>query len=136
MAIPVEDRVAFLKIMAFIAAADSEISGEEHDTIMAVIDAWDLSDEEANSVYSVPEAVEDLGPLLRELQNARTPYLLIQELLTLAYLDGHYGAEEREAIRQIAAKLGVSRERVSDLDAWVQDGISWRERGVALTVPE
>lgn len=135
-AVPVEDRVPFVKFMAYIAQVDSAVTPEEKQVIDNVLMAWNLSEDIVREVYDVLENGADLEALCGQFKNRKSGYLLVQELITLAILDGCYDETERSAVIKIATCLGVSRSRMEELEQWVRDGVEWREKGLALIAPE
>jgi uncharacterized tellurite resistance protein B-like protein len=134
--IPEEDRPSFVKILAYLAQADKKITLEEKQAIDDIIISWELSDKDINQIYEILENGTSLNKLLDELHNRKTHYLLLQELITLANIDGSYDISEKEAVKKIASYLKISDTRVIQLEKWVIDGINWRERGAKLIQPE
>ena len=135
-AIPEEDRLVFVKIMAYIAQIDNKTSLEEKHVIDDMIFTWRINEQGINDIYEILEKGTDLEILLSSIQNKKTGYLLIQELVTLASIDNNYDNIEKEAISKIASKLAISSTRVKSIEQWVSEGINWRERGLKLIQPE
>lgn len=135
-AIPKEDHLPFAKVMAFIAQIDGEVTIEEKQAIDSVVLAWSLDKPAAEEVYKVLENGASLKSLILEFNNLKSSYLLIQELITLTYIDGSYGVDEQKVIRVISVLCGISETRVNQIEEWVKDGIAWRERGITLITPE
>lgn len=135
-AVPEEDRLTFAKFMAFIAQVDEHVSIEEKHAIDDLFMAWGFDEAQITAVYGIMENGADIDVLAHDFKSPKTPYLLIQELVTLAGIDGHYDDDERKAIRMIASSCGVSEERVESLEQWVNDGLEWRKRGLELVRPE
>jgi hypothetical protein len=104
---------------------------EKH-AIDGVIFGWGLDERDVKAVYDVLEHGASVNELLREFADRKSYYLLLQELITLAHLDGSYGKEEQAAVHEVAGLCGVSASRVADLEAWVEEGIAWRARGATL----
>lgn len=134
--VPEEDRAAFAKIMAYLAQVDGEISLEEKHIMDDMIYAWNLDENSIYEIYEILEKGSSLDLLLGKFKNTKTGYLLIQELITLAHIDGKYDEQEKRTIDKISAELRVSKKRVENLEQWVEDGIAWRNRGIDLIQPE
>ena len=134
--IPAEDRGAFVKVMAFLAAADGEVSLEEKQALDNLIFRWQLDTQEVEDVYSVMNGGGKLDKILSQLVNIKTAFLLIQELVTLASLDGNYSDLEKKAVREIANQLNVSDKRLGDIEQWVEEGMTWRQKGLELLKAE
>jgi len=130
--VPDCDRTVFIKIMAYLAQVDNEVSLEEKQFIDDLIFAWKLDEESIKEIYEILEKGSSIDSLLGEINEKKTGYLLIQELITLAHIDGNYGKEEKTAIIRIAFQLNVSPSRVEKLEQWVLDGLEWRKRGIEL----
>jgi hypothetical protein len=60
----------------------------------------------------------------------------VQEIITLAKIDGDYVDSEMAAVKVIAKAAGISVDRVEALEQWVDEGIAWRQRGLKLLDPE
>lgn len=135
-AVPQEDQFPFAKFLAFVAQVDAEVTLEEKHALDDLLMAWGFDEEQVLSVYGILEKGCDIDSLASEFSARKTPYLLIQELVTLAGLDGSYDDSEKNAIRLIADSCGVSRERVAAIEKWVEEGLSWRAKGVELVQPE
>jgi len=134
-AVPKEDRLPFSKFMAYIARVDGKITIEEKKAIDNVILAMGLDEEGVKEVYDVMENGASLESLSKEFKSQKSPYLLIQEIITLAHIDSNYDETEKKSVREIASSFGIDEKRVSDLEGWVAEGISWREKGIALITP-
>jgi uncharacterized tellurite resistance protein B-like protein len=135
-AIPFEDRLPFLKFMAYIAQVDNEVSIEEKQAIDGVIFAWHLDEKAVMDIYDVLERGSSVKNFISEFKNKRSYYFLLQELITLAHLDGNYDKSEQKAVREIAALCAISKSRVEQIESWVKEGMAWREKGLALATPE
>lgn len=135
-AVAEEDRATFVQFMALIARADGTLAPEELQAIDSAMMAWNLSAEEREDVMAVVDDGCEIQVLAERIQNPRTPYLLVQELVTLAHLDDHYDDAEQAAVQAIASAVGVSGERLAAIEKWVRDGIAWRSRGLELTQTE
>lgn len=133
--VPEQDRAPFLKAMAHVAAADSDPT-EQRGGILDVAHRWGLAPDVIDDVERALSGEGSLEDDFGSFSDPRTPYILLQELVTLAYLDGRYLEPEKAAVRGIASRLGVSEQRVEDLEAWAQQGVEWRRRGAELLQPE
>lgn len=134
--VPEEDRAAFAKIMAYLAQIDGEVSLEEKQVMDDMIYAWKLDKNSIYEIYEILEKGSSLDLLLGKFKNPKSRYLLIQELITLAHIDGNYNEQEKRTIDKISSKLRVSKKRMGSLEQWVKDGIAWRNRGVELIKSE
>lgn len=135
-AVPPEDRPTFVKFLAYLARIDGAVTVNEKQAVDSLIFAWNLTEEEIVEIYEVLEHGASIQKLTSDLKSKKSGYLLVQELITLAALDGNYCEDERKAVRDIAARCGVSESRVMALENWVEEGIAWRKKGLTLITPE
>jgi uncharacterized tellurite resistance protein B-like protein len=135
-AVPDEDRLPFTKFMAYMARVDGDISLEEKQAIDSLIYAMGLDENGVKEVYEVMENGASVQGLSKEFKSPRSPLLLLQELITIAFIDLSYDDVEKKAIREIASEFGISEERIIALEDWVVDGIEWRKNGLILLKPE
>lgn len=134
--IPQEDQLPFAKFLAYVAQVDAKVTLEEKHALDDLLMAWGFNEQQVMSVYHVLENGGEIDSFASEFSSRKTPYLLIQELVTLAGLDGNYDERERDAIRLIAKSCGVSRARVGAIELWVEEGLAWRAKGAELVQPE
>ena len=134
--VPKEDALPFVKCMAAVARADGQVVDEERQAIESAMMAWGIEGEDAASVQDVLAEGGDVSVFVQQFTLARTAYLLVQELITLAKIDGEYDDTERSAVREIATACCISDDRVCALEQWVDEGMAWRQRGLQLLEPE
>ena len=53
-------------------------------------------------------------------------------MISIAFLDGRYKSEEKQAIRAVATKLNIGEARVVELEKWIDEGTVWLKRGEKL----
>ncbi len=135
-AVPLEDQLQFAKFLAYIIQVDGSVTAEEKQAINSLIFAWQLKDDAVKEINQILENGTSLDILSSPFKNRKTSYLLVQELITLASLDGSYAENEKIAVHAIAARFGVSATRVEEIEGWVKSGIEWREKGLSLVTPE
>lgn len=134
--VPIEDRSVFAKFMAYIAQVDGEVTLDEKQAIDNLLIVWGLDESAIVQVYDVLENGSSLKDLSSEFKNKKSCYLLLQELVTLAHIDGTYDESEKKAVREIAFHCSISESRLEEIEQWVRDGIAWREQGLTLIIPE
>lgn len=134
--VPEEDKVPFLCMLALVARADGQISADEKQFIDAILLAWKFESNEIQQVYKILEDGADLVSVAASFKNPKSPYLLLQDLIALAYVDGEYSDRERIGVREISNAFSISEERVCAIESWVAQGVEWRKNGLVLTQPE
>lgn len=121
------DRFPFLKALAHIAAADDSVDLNEKQMVEQYSDAWDLDSGKKAEVQDILRTQSSLSlrQLVSEFSESGTRFLLVQELMRLAYADGTYGKVERKEIASIAHRLGMSEDQFREVEKWVGRGQAW-----------
>ncbi len=121
------DRIPFVKALAYIAAADDDVTVDETEMVKEYAKAWRLGQGTANEVKAILRSGSNnsLDALVAEFTEPSTPFLLMQELVRLSHADGDYAEVEHEEIVSIAKGLGLTSERVAEIEAWVERGLVW-----------
>ncbi len=125
-----EEKRALVKTMAYFAHIDGKVASEEAELLemaakkcgMDVGDAW-------KDVVSSGVEQE-----LACFRTERSKRILVQELIALGYADGRYFHLEKEAVNRVAAMLGLDRDTVERIEAWVRQGSDWSKDGYGLIV--
>lgn len=125
------DRLPFLKALAHIAAVDDSVDLDEKRMVEQYADAWNL---EGNATAEVQDMLRtesslSLSQLVSEFTESGTRFLLVQELMRLAYADGTYGDAERKEIASIAQRMGMSEDQFREVEKWVGRGQAWGATG-------
>lgn len=121
------DRFPFLKALAHIAALDDSVDLDEKRLVEQYADAWELSADAKAEVQDLLRAQSSLSlrQLVSEFSESGTRFLLVQELMRLAYADGTYGKVERKEIATIAHRMGMSENQFREVEKWVGRGQAW-----------
>jgi uncharacterized tellurite resistance protein B-like protein len=121
------DREPFVKALAHIAAADDSVDLDEKKMLERYTDAWDLRGQAKTQVQEVLGQTSSftLNHLVSEFSESGTRFLLVQELMRLAYADGTYGEAERKEIAGIAQRLGMSEAEFREVEKWMGRGQAW-----------
>lgn len=121
------DRFPFLKALAHIAIADDSVTLDEKEMVEQYVEAWDLGSSAESEVRDILESgsAQTLGSLVSEFSETGTRFLLLQELMRLAYADGTYGDVERRRIATIAEKMSMTKREFQEVEEWVERGQAW-----------
>lgn len=121
------DRFPFLKALAHIAVADDSVTIDEEEMILQYTDAWNLGADEQTRVQDILDARSSLSldALVSEFSESGTRFLLMQEVLRLSHADGTYGSAERKQVGEIAARMGMSKKQLREVEEWVERGQAW-----------
>lgn len=122
------DREPFLKALAHIAAVDDSVDLNEKQLLDQYAEAWALGGQSKAEVKEVLENTSSftLNHLVSEFSESGTRFLLIQELMRLAYADGTYGEAERKEIAGIAKRMDMSEDEFREVEKWMGRGQAWR----------
>lgn len=129
--VAVPDREPFLKALAHIAAVDDSVDLDEKEMVEQYADAWELAGKAKSQVQNVLEQESSftLNHLVSEFTESGTRFLLIQELMRLAYADGTYGKAERKEIAGLAQRLGMTENEFREVEQWMGRGQAWTRSG-------
>lgn len=121
------DRFPFLKALAHIAAVDDSVDLDEKRMVEQYADAWELGADAKAEVQDLLRTQSSLSlrQLVSEFSESGTRFLLVQELMRLAYADGTYGEAERKEIASIAHRMGMSEDQFREVEKWVGRGQAW-----------
>lgn len=121
------DRFPFLKALAHLATVDDSVDLNEKKVVEQYTDAWHLGSEQKAQVQDILRTQSSLSlrQLVSEFSESGTRFLLVQELMRLAYADGTYGEVERKEIASIAHRLGMSEDEFREVEKWVGRGQAW-----------
>lgn len=121
------DRFPFLKALAHIAIADDSVTLDEKEMVEQYVKAWNLGGSARSDVQDILESgsTQTLDALVSEFSETGTRFLLLQELMRLAYADGTYGDVERRRIAAIAEKMNMTKDEFREVENWVERGQAW-----------
>jgi len=116
-----QEKSAYLGAIASLATADRAASQEEVDHIKALAGAADLSDDQQEEIINAAMSISgtELKQFLDVLQNGKSKFSLIADLITFAKVDNRYTEDEKNSIKQIASYLQVDENQFSLLDQFV-----------------
>lgn len=124
-----EDKVAYLKGMVLLAKADGRIEKSEVEYINAAVVGMRLDESEKKEIDVM---WNDEGECLIEFSDKANAAFFVQEALQLAYIDGNYDEKERIMIYSLGERIGLVKDEVKRIEAWVEEGVQWKKRGEIL----
>lgn len=124
-----EDKVAYLKGMILLAKADGRIEKSEVEYINAAVVGMGLDESEKKEIDVM---WNDEGECLIEFSDKANAAFFVQEALQLAYIDGNYDEKERIMIYSLGERIGLVKDEVKRIEAWVEEGVQWKKRGEIL----
>lgn len=64
--------------------------------------------------------------------SALTKNTLLRDCISLAYIDGNYDGSEKKKIHDLGKKMGVSSDKISEIEKWLVDYWTLIEKGQAI----
>lgn len=101
----------------------------------------DLAEQEINflSAYSTENGIAlnleqyiSLPDACDLIKSNKGKIIVIQEIVKLAIVDGHYDEAERKGALAIAEMLGVQLAKFQEVENWVLDGKQWVSKGLHM----
>ncbi|MGC5326660.1 DUF533 domain-containing protein [Brevibacillus sp. SYSU BS000544] len=119
-----------IRLMICVGHADGYISQKEISRIYQMVEKEHFTLRERQILTSdidepkQPESiVEDLG-FLSKLEKLT----LLRQLYHMAIADRNLTESERDQIQHIANLLKIEPEKLQQVEEWIMEGVSWRER--------
>jgi uncharacterized tellurite resistance protein B-like protein len=124
-----KQREALLQLLVYMAGVDYEITVEEEAFLIEWAGEWKLP------LDLTPEAEISEQALLSLFDSYAAKVIVLQEIIKLAYQDGHYGEEERDKVKAFATRLGLgSYELLSEINKWVRVWFDWHYAGEQMLI--
>lgn len=132
-----QERTAYLGAIASLATADRAASQEEVDHITALAQAAELSDDQQEEIINAARGISgtELKQFLDVLQNSKSKFSLIADIITFAKVDNRYTEDEKRNIKQIATYLQVDENQFSLLDQFVDKATQHPTAGEEVRKP-
>jgi tellurite resistance protein len=110
-----EQDIAIVRALVPVAWADGEFHEQERDTIDALLDAFNATDDEKSSVREYAKTRRTLEDIDLQELSADDRRVLLQHAVLLSYADGKQTPDEVEFLVQLAAKLKIPEGESKDL---------------------
>ena len=125
-----ESKLSFLKGLLLLAKCDGHFDDNEKQFYLSAATALELSEDDHRTLVKWI----DTGKVSKDLKFAskRQSLFFLKEAVQLCYVDGSYSEKERSFIAKVAKQIGVSKEALSQIHLWVEEGMAWVKRGEAL----
>jgi hypothetical protein len=124
-----QQREALLQLLVYMAGIDYEITIEEEAFLIEWAKEWQLP------LDLTPEEDISEKQLLALFDTYEAKVIALQEIIKLAYQDGHYGEEERDKVQAFATRLGLANyELLSEINRWVRVWFDWHYTGEQMLI--
>ena len=73
-----------------------------------------------------------INELCQAFTDRRSQVCLVIDLVNIACVDDDYTTSERAQIKEVCEYIGLSDSLFSDIETWVESGITWKKKGLEL----
>lgn len=120
-----EQKIIFLKALAYMAKIDGRLNEDEIKYIKDIAAEYQIS--QSTEIFDFKE--EEFFNQIKKLNNRRICLELIKELCFLGHSDSDLSDEEVLFIGKIGAAMNIGLEKIEQISNWVVDKIIWEEQG-------
>lgn len=110
-----EEDLAIVKALVPVAWADGEFADKERDTLEALLDAFNASDEEKATLRAYAQEKRSLEDINLQDLSADDRRVLLQHAVLLSFVDGKQGDAEKAFLDALATKLKIPDEEAKPL---------------------
>ncbi len=121
-----EQKIIFLKTLAYMAKIDGRLDEEEIKYIKDIAKKYQIT--RSAQIFDFKTETEILNEI-RKLDNRRVYLELIKELCLLGHADNDLSDDEVLFIGNIGKTVGIELEKIEQISNWVVDKIIWLEQG-------
>ncbi|MEO8799241.1 MAG: hypothetical protein ABI551_15230 [Polyangiaceae bacterium] len=110
-----EQDMAIVKALVPVAWADGVYDVKEKETIEALLDAFEATDDEKAAMREYAAEKKTVDDINLQDLSAEDRRLLLQHAVLLTFVDGEQGDAERSFLSQLVEKLKVPKEEADEL---------------------
>jgi tellurite resistance protein len=110
-----EQDIAIVKALVPVAWADGEFADQERETIDALLDAFNATDDEKSDVREYAKTRRTIDDIELQELSADDRRVLLQHAVLLSYADGKQTPDEVEFLEKLAIKLKIPEAESQDL---------------------
>jgi tellurite resistance protein len=111
-----EEARAHLAALRLIAESDNQVTTEEKSYIENLASVYQTRYPDFSAVLASDVNV-DLSILLKSITTRKSKMVLLQDLLSMASIDGNFCGEEKQKLFEVAGQLSVTSQDVDKLQA-------------------
>lgn len=120
-----EEQRAMLELLIYMAKADGKITDVEEQVLQNYATLTQIDFDTLDGNY-MPEE------LVARLHSPKARFIVLQEVLRIAHIDGYFAEDEQQAVLDLAAEMGVPLDYLQEIESWVVEGLRWVWRGEEL----
>ena len=121
-----EQKIIFLKALAYMAKIDGRLDEEEIKYIKDAAEKFQI--QQSSQIFDF-QTEENILNEIKKLGNRRVYLELIKELCLLGHSDSDLSDDEVVFIGNIGNAVGIELEKIEQISNWVVDKIIWIEQG-------
>ena len=121
-----EQKIIFLKALAYMAKIDGRLDEEEIKYIKDAAEKFQI--QQSSQIFDF-QTEENILNEIKKLGNRRVYLELIKELCLLGHSDSDLSDDEVVFIGNIGKAVGIELEKIEQISNWVVDKIFWIEHG-------
>jgi tellurite resistance protein len=110
-----EQDTAILKSLVSVAWADGRVSTEETDVLEALLQAFEVSDDEAAQIREYARSPRTLADIPLSDLSADDRRILLQHAVLLTFIDGEQSPEEKSLLGELCEKLRIPADEAKGL---------------------
>lgn len=121
---------ASIRLMICVGHADGYIGMKEVDRIHELVNSEHFTLRERQILMDdmdYPKQPETIIADMVDLSHAEK-LTLLRQLFKIALIDQKLSSAETKEIRRISGLLGISEEKLHQVEEWILEGIAWRDR--------
>lgn len=128
-----EERKAYLCLVASIASADNKVTDDEIKNVRELCKKVALDGQSTGIVLAAAEdpRTAPLKQCISLLAKSELRFTLLTDMLFLAYADNNYAPEERSVIADFALELKVNSEQLSAIEDYVKAIDDYKNMGLS-----
>lgn len=122
--------LASIRLMICVGHADGYIGNKELSRIHELVNSEHFTLKERQILMDdmdYPKRPESIMEDLIDL-NQSEKLMLMRKLYHMALIDRKLSPMETKEIGRIACLMGISHEKQEQVEAWIREGIAWRDR--------
>ena len=123
-----DQKIAFLKVFARLAARDGNIDDDEREFIRGMALSYGIPSTRVDEIWKPIDDAELLAELT-EIKNRKAALMLVKEMCILANADANLSDNEVLFIGQVGEAMGVELSKIQEISNWVLERLIWLEKG-------
>lgn len=124
-----KQKVAYLKALIYIAAADDTVQDSERAQFTELGKLYGLTNQEVQEIAdSVIKKEESLESILAGITDRSTKLLLLYDLLAICYADNNYSIAEKNTMKTVAALLEIEGSKLTDMENVMTESVELHEK--------